>query len=225
VIAKTEIETIAQTPTVAEPAGNLGQTEVAERRDASGAEELDQNEAETTDTAADDHQATGAPGFRDRRWPRIVTFWVLPVSALLLAVGCGYLKWSGGEAHDAQIAGVQAMQSAKDSTTALLSYAPDTVDKQLGAAGDLLTGDFRNSYTQLIHDVVIPGAKEQRISTVATVPAAAVVSSTGNHVIVLVFVNQTAIVGQGAPTDTASTVRVKMDKIDGRWLISAFDPV
>jgi Mce-associated membrane protein len=33
------------------------------------------------------------------------------------------------------------------------------------------------------------------------------------------------VVGHDAPTDTASSVRVALDKIDGRWLISKFDPV
>jgi len=32
------------------------------------------------------------------------------------------------------------------------------------------------------------------------------------------------IVGTGAPTDSASAVRVTMDKIGGHWLVSAFDP-
>jgi Mce-associated membrane protein len=43
--------------------------------------------------------------------------------------------------------------------------------------------------------------------------------------VVLVFVNQTVVVGQGAPSDTASSVRVTLDKVGGRWLISKFDPV
>ena len=71
-----------------------------------------------------------------------------------------------------------SLQAAKDSTIAMLSYKPDTVEQQLGAARDLLTGDFRDSYTSLTHDVVIPGAKEKQISAVATVPAAASVSAT-----------------------------------------------
>ena len=88
------------------------------------------------------------------------------------------------------------MQAAKDSTIALLSYKPDTVEQQLGAARDLLTGDFRDSYTSLTNDVVIPGAKQKQISAVATVPAMASVSADPNHAVVLVFVNQTVVVGQ-----------------------------
>jgi Mce-associated membrane protein len=32
-------------------------------------------------------------------------------------------------------------------------------------------------------------------------------------------------VGTGAPTDTASSVKVTLDKIGDRWLISDFQPV
>jgi Mce-associated membrane protein len=51
------------------------------------------------------------------------------------------------------------------------------------------------------------------------------VSADPNDAVVLVFVNQTVVVGQDTPTDTASSVRVTLEKVDGRWLISAFDPV
>jgi Mce-associated membrane protein len=42
--------------------------------------------------------------------------------------------------------------------------------------------------------------------------------------VVLVFVNQTVVVGSSAPTDTASSVRVTLDRVDDKWLISAVDP-
>ena len=48
---------------------------------------------------------------------------------------------------------------------------------------------------------------------------------TANHAVVLVFVNQTVVVGQDTPTDTASRVQVTLDKVGDRWLISKFDPV
>lgn len=73
--------------------------------------------------------------------------------------------------------------------------------------------------------MVIPGAKKDHISAIATVPAAASVSATPNHAVTLVFVDQTVTVGNDAPTDTASTVRVTLDKVGGHWLISGFDPI
>jgi Mce-associated membrane protein len=159
------------------------------------------------------------------QWAKVFAFGVLPAVALLLAMGAGYLKWMDNSVRNSETARIESVQAAKDSTIALLSYKPDTVEQQLGAARDLLTGDFRDSYTSLTNDVVIPGAKQKQISAVATVPAVASVSAKPNHAVVLVFVNQTVVVGQDAPTDTASSVRVTLDKVGDRWLISKFDPV
>ena len=60
---------------------------------------------------------------------------------------------------------------------------------------------------------------------VATVPGAAWTTATPMHAVVLLFVDQSVIVGDAAPSSTASTVRVTLDKVDNRWLISQFDPV
>jgi hypothetical protein len=56
----------------------------------------------------------------------------------------------------------------------------------------LLTGQFRDSYTQLINNVVIPGAKEKKITSTAQVAAAAVESLTRDKASMLVFVNHHA---------------------------------
>ena len=178
------------------------------------------------DDEPDDEPEQSSKGFRRQvNWQRVVAYGLLPALALILGLSAGYLKWMDTTNRDAQTARVQSVQAARDATVALLSYTPADVDEQLVAARDLLTGDFRNSYTSLTNDVVIPGAKQQQITAVATVPAASSVSATVDHAVVLVFVNQTTTVGSGAPTDLASTVRVTLDKVDGRWLISQFDPV
>ncbi|MDT5244135.1 MAG: Mce-associated rane protein [Mycobacterium sp.] len=185
------------------------------------------DEADEPTETADEASESAEPEKPKRRiqWARVFAFGVLPAVALILALGAGYLKWMDNSVRDSENARDASVQAAKDSTTALLSYKPDTVEQQLNAARDLLTGEFRDSYTSLTNDVVIPGAKQKQIAAVATVPAAASVSAKPNHAVVLVFVNQTVIVGQGAPTDTASSVRVTLDKVGDRWLISKFDPV
>jgi Mce-associated membrane protein len=184
------------------------------------------NADEPTDTADETSESAEPEKPKPRiQWARVFAFGVLPAVALLLALAAGYLKWMDNSVRNSDVARIESVQAAKDSTIALLSYKPDTVEQQLGAARDLLTGDFRDSYTSLTNDVVIPGAKQKQIAAVATVPAVASVSANLNHAVVLVFVNQTVIVGQDAPTDTASSVRVTLDKIGDRWLISKFDPV
>lgn len=142
-----------------------------------------------------------------------------------LSAECGISELAGKRERDREVAAAASVQAARDITVALLSYTPDKVGQQLGAARDLLTGEFRVSYTSLTDDVVIPAAKEKQISAVASVPAAASVSATAEKAVVLVFVNQTVTVGRDAPTATNSSVRITLDKVGDRWLISEFDPV
>ena len=198
-----------------------------ETTEATEATETDATEAEAIEEAEAAEPTEAAADVPKRRtdWTRVVAFAVLPALALGLALGAGYLKWRDNSVRDGQIAAATSVQAARDSTIALLSYTPDKVDQQLGDARNLLTGDFQASYTSLTNDVVIPGAKEKQIAAVATVPAAASVSATPQKAVVLVFVNQTVTVGQDAPTDTNSSVRVTLEKVGNRWLISEFDPV
>ncbi len=177
----------------------------------------------TTDVPVD--AAQPRPSSHRTGWARTIAYGLLPGAALILALGAGYLKWLDNSAQQADDAAAQSVQAATDSTIAMLAYQPDTVDKDLGVAAGRLTGPFRDDYTKLIDDVVIPGSKGKRIGSVATVPAAASVSATENHAEVLVFVNQTTTIGNGTPTNSLSSVRVTLDKIGDRWLVSQFDPV
>ena len=176
----------------------------------------------------DSDDATRADKHRRRprmRWARVIAFGVLPGLSLALAAVAGYLKWQYDSAHDAAAAETRSVAAATESTIALLSYQPDTGEKQLTAARDRLTGTFRDSYTSLIHDVVIPGAQQKQISAVATVPAAASVLATPTHAVALVFVDQSITAGTDAPTSSASSVKVALDKVGERWPISDFTPV
>lgn len=175
-----------------------------------------------------DSQDAGNVGVKQRRrinWASLVVYFILPVTAVVLAAGVGYLRWQTSNLQQSRVAEHDSVRVATEGTVALLSYRPETVDKDLEAAQSRLTGQFSDTYAALIHDVVIPGAKEQKISAAATVPAAASVSTSADRAVVLLFVNQTVTVGEDAPTSTASSVRVSLEKSAGRWLISQFDPV
>ncbi len=187
-------------------------------------ETTDEPEADASEPTGEPEAASDTPK-RRIQWSRLVAFVLLPALALALALGAGYLKWRDNSVRNSETAARTSVQAARDITIALLSYTPDQVEQQLGDARNLLTGEFRDSYTSLTNDVVIPGAKEKQISAVASVPAAASVSATATEAVVLVFVNQTVIVGQDAPTDTASSVRVTLEKVGDSWLVSEFDPV
>ena len=145
---------------------------------------------------------------------------------LLLAVAAGYFKWTDESADDVALAGTESVRVASEDVVALLSYKADSADKDLNsAAHDRLTGEFKEAYLNLIRQVVIPGATEKHISSTVKVSAAAPSSVTPNHAVVLVYANQTVKIGEGVPTDTQPVIRVTLDKVNGRWLVSHFDPV
>jgi Mce-associated membrane protein len=159
------------------------------------------------------------------RWGRVLAYGVLPALALILTLGAGYLKFRDFAARDSQSARTESVRAATDSTIAMLSYRPDTVERDLAAARDRLSGSLKDSYTALTHDVVIPGSRQKQISATAVVPAAASVSASETHAVVLVFVDQTIAMGSDPPSNTASRVRVTLDKVGDRWLIAGFDPI
>jgi Mce-associated membrane protein len=202
----------------------VDETPVEPVRTATAQDEIEVTEP-STDADEPDHDDEPKTAKRRIQWSKAIAYGLLPGLVFLLASAAGYLKWQDGIAREAQAARVGSVQAATDSTVALLSYRPDTVETDLDAAKSRLTGTFLDAYTKLTHDLVIPGAKQKQISAVATVPAAASTSATATHAVVLLFVNQSVIVGRDAPTNTASSVRVTLDKVDGRWLISQFDPV
>jgi Mce-associated membrane protein len=162
---------------------------------------------------------------RINRWVRALVHGVLPGFVLVAAIAAGYLKWLAGSAQDAQVASIDALNAAKDSTVAMLTYTPDNVEANLDGAQARLTGTFKDSYASLVHDVVIPGSRQQRISAEVKIAAAAPVSADARHAVVLIFVNQTTTIGGDPPSDTASSVRVALDNVNGHWLISQFDPI
>jgi Mce-associated membrane protein len=107
----------------------------------------------------------------------------------------------------------------------MLTYRAGHVDQDLAAASERMTGDFRNEFITLINDVVIPGAKEKRISALATVPAAASVSASANRAEVLVYINQSTTVGDDPPTATVSSAQVLVQRVGSQWLVAGFNPV
>jgi Mce-associated membrane protein len=92
------------------------------------ADEVDKAD-EPTETA-DETPESAEPEKPKRRvqWARLFAFGVLPALALLLALGAGYLKWMDNSVRDSETARNESVQAAKDSTIALLSYKPDTVE-------------------------------------------------------------------------------------------------
>lgn len=157
--------------------------------------------------------------------------WAAAMLALALVAAVGLASWmfffiyQPDRETDADAA-ASAIQAAKDGTVAILSYAPESLDDDFAEAKSKLTGDFLSYYSQFTEQIVAPAAKQKAVKTKASVVRAAVSELHPDSAVVLVFINQTS---QSADRPDASfinsSVRVTMQKVDGGWLISSFDPV
>ncbi|HEY1839180.1 MAG TPA: hypothetical protein VGG53_02970 [Mycobacterium sp.] len=160
---------------------------------------------------------------RSVNWSRVLVFGLLPALALLLAIAAGLLKWKDSSIRDIDLARSQSVAAARDSTDAVLTFRYDTVDRDVAATRERLTGGFLDTYTRRAQEELIPNAKQQRVVATASVPAAAAESVTPTHAVVLLFVNQIVKIGDAPATGDDSNVRVTLDKVGERWLISDFD--
>nr|WP_235215854.1 hypothetical protein [Mycobacterium kyorinense] len=157
---------------------------------------------------------------------------VVPVVLVLLLLASGglaawlYFKQYRPDEQTDHAAAQAAVNAAKDGTVALLSYKPDTLDQDFAAAKSHLTGDFLNYYDEFTRQIVTPAAKEKAVTTAAQVVQAAVTEIHPNSAVVLVFVNQSTVSkDRPDPSMAASSVLVSMTKVDGKWLITKFEPV
>ena len=156
-------------------------------------------------------------------WSRVLVYGLLPGLVLLLAMAAGLLKWKDSSIRNIDLARSQSVSAARDSAVAVLSFRSDTVDRDVAAARERLTGGFLDTYTQRTQRELIPNARERHVVATASAPLAASESVTQNHGVVLLFVTQTVRIGDAPPVDIGSSVRVTLDKIGDRWLISDFD--
>lgn len=186
-------------------------------------ESTEQAQAEDAGQESEDLQCRA---FKRRiSWSRVLAYGALPGLALSLAMAAGYMKWDQSFARSSEIARAESLGVAKDSTVALLAYQYNTVEKTVADSQHRLTAPFKDAYAQLTRNVVIPGARQKHVSVTVTVPDAASVSATPEHAVTLLFVNQSAVAGTDPPIETVSSIRVTLQKINGRWLISGFDPI
>ena len=158
---------------------------------------------------------------------RVFVSSVVALSSLSVAQAgvAGYFYWQDTSTRASTEAAAEAEQLARDGAVAMLAYSPFDVDTTLHAAANLLTGDLRDRYAKLADDVVIPTAKAKQVTVSADVMGSALLSVSAGQCVVLVFINQSSRYGDRSPIDAASAVKVTVGKIDGRWLISGFDPV
>lgn len=184
-------------------------------------------ELDTADDAVGDDEAAHPSLPSRRRGPKIAAA-ALAV-ALVASVGAAAWLFFTQFRVDQQTgpeAAKVALDAATEGSVALLSYSPDTLEQDFATAKTRLTGDFLEYYTQFTEEIVTPAAKQKSVKTEASVVQAAVSEIQPGSAEVLLFINQTTTSKENPDgAYAASAVKVGLTKIDGAWLISAFDPV
>jgi Mce-associated membrane protein len=198
----------------------------------------DESTAETPEASEND-EAAGEPETKSEskhgllgRSARVVRAQVgaiLLVVVLLASAGVAtwlYFHQYRPDQQTTDAAANVALDAAKNGTVALLTYSPESLDKDFAAAKSHLTGDFLSYYTQFTEQIVTPAAKQKAVKTSAAVVRAAVSEIHPDSAVVLVFINQNTTSKENPDGSfAASAVKVGLKKLNGTWLISAFDPV
>lgn len=191
----------------------------------------DEHDAQTSaDECAALESDPQTPAESDRPAPSRTQRMAIALTALLVAsVALGGWLYFGVYRIDQQLgpdAEQAVMTAAADGATAVLTYSPKTLEKDFATAESHLTGDFLAYYTDFTQKVVTPAARQKDVQTAASVVRKGIVTLRPTTAEVLIFVNQTTI-SKANPDGSfsMSSVKVGLQKHDGRWLISSFDPV
>ncbi len=211
--------------------------ETAEIDETAATEETPEAEpVESVEDAEDIDAADGAAPNRVRRVaarlkkrssgkisPALVA--LLVVASVGLLGGLHYF-WHEPDRATNDAAAKAAISAASEGAVAVLSYSPDTLDRDFSSAKSHLTGDFLSYYDQFTSQIVAPAAKQKSLKTTAVVLRAALSEFHPDSAVVLLFVNQsTQSKDRPEPALSNSSVLVTLNRAGGKWLISSFTPL
>jgi Mce-associated membrane protein len=199
--------------------------------------EVDDSGTEVPDSATEVPAKVDSSPKRTQRTPRgwsraLRKVKVVPVVLVLLLLMTGGLaawlyfeRYHPNRQTDPSVERA-VVNAASDGTVALLSYSPESLDKDFANAKSHLSGDFLSYYNQFTDQIVAPAAKQKSLKTTARVIGAGLSELHPNSAVVLVFVDQsTTSKDRPDPAMAASSVLVSMTRVNGNWLITKFDPV
>ncbi|HYT10619.1 MAG TPA: hypothetical protein VEL73_08155 [Mycobacteriales bacterium] len=115
---------------------------------------------------------------------------------------------------------------AKTAAARILSYDYRHLPQDTDAASHLLTGTYKGQYEDAMRRLIVPQAPKQQAVVSAEVLSAGVssVNRDGDQAVVVVFANQTvSTTSLTQPRVDQLRVRLTLDRVDGRWLVSKVD--
>ena len=168
-------------------------------------------------------RAIGRSVRRGLAWWRPILLTTLLVATLGFGAGYFYFVYRSDLQTD-KAARHDVIKAASDGAVALLSYSPETLERDFSNAKSRLTESYLTYYQQFADQIVGPAAQRGQVTTTATVIRAAVSEMNPNSAVVLVFVKQkTASKEKPQPIMTSTSVRVTLAKVKDSWLIEKFE--
>jgi Mce-associated membrane protein len=139
----------------------------------------------------------------------------------------GGLCWAGSYHYSSlNSTRSEAAQAGEDAVAQLLSYNWRSLDRQVAKNQDLVTGKFKDDYAQLVNTTIAPTARNKQISSQTSVDRSAIVSSSSDQVVLLMYIDQESSSQLNPSADSASSsVRVTLQKEGDKWKVSEITPV
>jgi Mce-associated membrane protein len=146
--------------------------------------------------------------------------------AALIVLNVLLLTWhkKGDPTNDRE----RVLAAAKSAVPVILSYNYQHFDSDTAAGSGQLTGRAKDDYQKAMSTTIKPAATQTKAVVEALVDTAGIesVSDSGKQVSMIVFgqqkVTNTAV---SAPRTDPFRIRVIMDRVDGKWLVSKFDQI
>ncbi|BBZ47785.1 hypothetical protein [Mycobacterium parmense] len=194
-----------------------------------GTEPTSSDAAESSPASPESARPNG-PASVKRLIRRCSASWQLVIAATMVAcaVGVPAALFFAVYRPDQQVgdaAAQRAVQVASDGAVAVLSYAPDNLNRDFAKAESYLTGNFLAYYIKFTEQIAAL-AQQKRVTQSAKVIRAAISELHADSAAVLVFIDQTATSkDKPQPQTTATGAMVTLTKVKNSWLISKLDPL
>lgn len=156
-----------------------------------------------------------------------IVFATICLLGVVAIAATGYITYQVRVQNDQRDDRAQALAAMQASVPKLLSYnGNNDLNQEFAAKYDLLTGKFRDDFTTLTKSSIIPAAAAQGIVTNAKIVESGVISSAGDSVSVLMFINQTTTSSKDpAPQLDGSRVKITAIRSGDQWKIGGLQPV
>jgi Mce-associated membrane protein len=147
--------------------------------------------------------------------------WLAAAALVAALAGSGSEGWLLFQQHQKDVAAQQALATAENYVVTLTSVDSNTLDKHVADVLDGSTGEFNKNYAKTTRGQHSQHIVINKVTTHGKVVESAVKSATTNKVQVLLMVDQSvSSLATPEPQIDRSRIKMTMQKVDGRWLVS-----